>query len=125
MVHGVIKLDLGGKERIAQFNQYALIHAASILKCDPLEIPIVLEKLTKTNMARVLNILVFSAIMGYNEKEADYENDVTLKEVATWVHDCDANSLIPLWNAFLEASQMSDVLSKQVKDIPDDTEKKK
>jgi hypothetical protein len=125
MVHGIIKLELGGKQRVAQFNQYALIHAATILKCDPLEIPFFLEKMIKTNMARVLNILVFSAIMGYNEKEADYDNDVTLKEVAGWIHDCDANTLTPLWASFLEASQMSDVLSKQVKDISEDSEKKK
>lgn len=126
MVHGIIKLELGGKTRVAQFNQYALIHAATILKCDPLEIPLALQKLIKTNMARVLNILVYSAIMGYNEREADYDNDVTLKEVAEWIHNCDANTLTPLWEAFLEASQMSDVLAKQVKDTSEtDTEKKK
>jgi len=125
MMHGIIKLELGGKERIAQFNQYSLIHAATILKCDPLEIPVALEKMIKTNMARELNILVFSGIMGYNEKEADYDNDVSLKDVATWVHDCDANSLTPLWESFLQASQMSDVLAKQVKDIPAYSEKKK
>lgn len=125
MVHGIIKLQLGGAERIAQFNQYSLIHAATILKCDPLEIPIALERLTKTNMARVLNILVFSGIMGYNEKEANYDDDVTMKDVATWVHDCDANSLTPLWSSFLEASQMSDALNKQIKDLKEDGEKKK
>lgn len=121
----IVKIKLGDKERILKFNQYCLINIATVLKCDPLQIAIPLNKLVQKNIIRALVILTWGALMGYNEEIADYDNDVELKDIAGWIQDADLDNFMPLWEAFKSASGISDVLAKQSETLEENDEKKK
>lgn len=125
MQHGIVKINLGGKERILKFNSYCLINIATILKCDPLKITEKLNVLVQNNIPRAINVLTWASIMGYKEEIAEYDDDVSIQEVAVWVQASDINEFMSVWDAFKDASGISDALAKIPNNKTSYEEKKK
>lgn len=126
MQHGVIKVQLGGEEQILKFNNYFFVEVATILGCDPIAINEAITKIAMVKPMRAITIITFAAMSAYQEEIANYAWEIDLPTVAKWVGESNENEFTSVFEAFKDATGISDVLAKQtVTPSKTDTEKKK
>jgi hypothetical protein len=105
-MNGIIKLELGGKERVLRFNNYSAIELSKILYTDELatnpdmnDISNRIMELNAKNHYLLMKTLIYSGILG-NDFVVGFKETVTSEEVGEWIGDLKADALLLVWEAF-------------------------
>lgn len=107
-----IKIELGGKERIIRFNQYANIELYKLLFDNGFESPdmsLLLDKcndMIKQNYMLFYKALIYSGIVGNDYASNLFKPSSSIEEVGEWVGQMSQEELteffMKVWNTFFE-----------------------
>jgi hypothetical protein len=107
-----IKIELGGKERIIRFNQYANIELYKLLFDNGFESPdmsLLLDKcndMIKQNYMLFYKALIYSGIVGNDYASNLFKPSASIEEVGEWVGQMSQEELteffMKVWNTFFE-----------------------
>lgn len=125
MVHGIVKITLGGQERIVEFNNYFFVEIAKIINCDPINIVEGVKEVAMVKPMRAIAFITYAGILAHFERIADYTHTITLPTITSWMADCDDSEFETVWKMFVEATGIGEVLTKQTANVKEDASKKK
>lgn len=126
-MNGIIKLELGGKERILRFNNYSSIELSKILYSDDMSNPDMndishrIMEVNAKNHYLLMKTLIYAGILG-NDFVVGFKETVTSQEVGEWIGELKAEDLLKVWEAFW--SSMGVNLPKQEEEETTVEEKK-
>lgn len=110
-MHGIIKIELGGQERVLRFNNFSREVIANMIlksedgfsaKPDPSEYLKRISELNQKSNLLLLKVLIYGGIVG-NDYVTSFNESVTIEEVGEWVADAPEDKLLDVWTAFLES----------------------
>jgi hypothetical protein len=130
-----IKIELGGKERIIRFNQYANIELYKLLFDNGFESPdmsLLLDKcnnMIKQNYMLFYKALIYSGIVGNDYASNLFKPSASIEEVGEWVGQMSQEELteffMKVWNTFFEEMGVNLEKIKELEAEDTTTEKKK
>lgn len=130
-----IKIELGGKDRLIRFNQYANIELYKLLFDDGFASPdmsLLLDKcndMIKQNYMLFYKALIYSGIVGNDYSSNLFKPSATLEEVGEWVGQMNQQELtdffVKVWNTFFEEMGVNLEKIREVEAIESGEEKKK
>jgi hypothetical protein len=102
---GIIKLSIGGKERVLRFNNFSAIELAKIIykgeqanfETDDLLKRIM--KLNEKNHFLLVKTLIYAGIIG-NDYVVGFEESVTVEQVGEWIADISEADIYSVWQTF-------------------------
>ena len=112
-MNGIVKVNLGGKDRFLRFNNFANTEIAKVLyeskmadteSKDP-EMPNffnAIMELNRKNHYLLIKVLVYSGIIG-NDYVVGFNESVTMEEVGEWIGDAHPDEIVKVWEAFMPA----------------------
>lgn len=107
-MNGIVKISIGGQERILRFNNFATLEMAKVIfnsstaKPDGDFLERLLE-LNKKNHFLLIKVLVYSGIIG-NDYVVGFSESVTIEEVGEWVSMMNDSELTKIWEVFWEST---------------------
>ena len=108
-MNGIIKLELGGKERVLRFNTFSAIEIRKVLFPEDsekdYEIDQVTEKLLQLNAKNhflLIKLLIYAGIIG-NDFVVGFTESTTIEEVGEWVSTMSKTDLVKVWDCFWDA----------------------
>ncbi|WP_343692763.1 hypothetical protein [Chitinophaga sp.] len=120
MSSGIIELELGGKARTLRFNNWQKEALGKIVGTDPLEAgQLISSKLNESPLLVVCDLVYTGLIGNYRVQMKDL--DFTRQDVAEWIGDADNAILGKVFDAWLDASGLRQILPEQ----PDTEDSKK
>lgn len=125
MVHGIVKITLGGEERIVEFNNYFFVEAAQVLNCDPIKIVEAVKEIAMKKPMRAIAIITYAGIIAHLEAKANYTHGIELATVTGWMAECNDNDFATVWEMFVQATGIGEVLAKQTANVKEEDVKKK
>jgi hypothetical protein len=130
-----IKIELGGKDRLIRFNQYANIELYKLLFDDGFASPdmsLLLDKcndMIKQNYMLFYKALIYSGIVGNDYSSNLFKPSATLEEVGEWVGQMNQQELtdffVKVWNTFFEEMGVNLEKIREVEASESGEEKKK
>ena len=124
-MQGITRINLGGKERVLRFNNFANIEIAKVLfnsETAKPDLPNFLDALFKLNAKNhylLLKMLIYSGIIG-NDYVVGFQESVTIEEVGEWVADLKPEDSSKVWESFIDASGLT-LKQDEDKEKEDDT----
>ena len=109
-MNGIVRVQLGGQERVLRFNNFANIEIAKVLfqsetaKPDLPKFLDALFALNSKNHFLLLKMLVYAGLIG-NDYVVGFSESATSEEVGEWVADASPDVLAKVWESFLFTSQ--------------------
>jgi hypothetical protein len=102
---GIIKLSIGGKDRVLRFNNFSAIELAKIIykgeqanfETDDLLKRIM--KLNEKNHFLLVKTLIYAGIIG-NDYVVGFEESVTVEQVGEWIADISEGDIYSVWQTF-------------------------
>lgn len=102
---GIIKLNIGGKERTLRFNNFSAIELAKIIyngeqanfETDDLLNRIM--KLNEENHYLLIKTLVYAGLIG-NDYVVGFTKTATAEQVGEWISELSADEIYSVWNTF-------------------------
>lgn len=102
---GIIKLNIGGKERTLRFNNFSAIELAKIIyngeqanfETDDLLNRIM--KLNEENHYLLIKTLVYAGLIG-NDYVVGFTKTATAEHVGEWISELSADEIYSVWNTF-------------------------
>lgn len=102
---GIIKLNIGGKERTLRFNNFSAIELAKIIyngeqanfETDDLLNRIM--KLNEENHYLLIKTLVYAGLIG-NDYVVGFTKTATAEQVGEWISELNADEIYSVWNTF-------------------------
>src|SRR5690606_33063566 len=128
-MNGIVRVQLGGQERVLRFNNFANIEIAKVLfnsETAKPDLPNFLDALFALNQKNhylLLKMLVYAGIIG-NDYVVGFNESVTIEQVGEWVADLSAQDSNKIWDSFVEASGLSLATDKEKEETEIDTKKK-
>jgi len=123
-MNGIIKLELGGKQRVLRFNTFSAIEIRKVLFPKDSEkdykIDEVTEKLLQLNAKNhflLIKLLIYSGIIG-NDFVVGFTESTTIEEVGEWVSTMSKNDLVRVWDCFWDAKGFN--IPKEETEIQED-----
>ena len=130
-----IKIELGGKERIIRFNQYANIELYKLLFENGFASPdmsLLLDKcneMINQNHMLFYKALIYSGIVGNDYASNLFKPTATIEEVGEWVGQMSQEELtdffMKVWNTFFEEMGVNLERLKELDAEEDTTAEKK
>ena len=130
-----ILIELGGKERVIRFNQYANIELYKLLFDDGFKNPdmnLLLDKcndMIKQNYMLFYKALIYSGIVGNDYASNLFKPSATIEEVGEWVGQMSQEELrdffMKVWNTFFEEMGVNLEKIKELESEDSEDEKKK
>lgn len=102
---GIIKLNIGGKERTLRFNNFSAIELAKIIyngeqanfETDDLLNRIM--KLNEENHYLLVKTLIYAGLIG-NDYVVGFTKTATAEQVGEWISELNADEIYSVWNTF-------------------------
>lgn len=129
-MNGIVRVQLGGQERVLRFNNFANIEIAKVLfqsetaKPDLPKFLDALFALNSKNHFLLLKMLVYAGLIG-NDYVVGFQESATPEQVGEWIADAHPDVLSKVWESFLEASGMTLTPEKEKDNEAAHTAKKK
>jgi hypothetical protein len=127
---GIIKLSIGGKERILRFNNFSAIELAKIIykgeqanfETDDLLKRIM--KLNEKNHFLLIKTLIYAGIIG-NDYVVGFEESVTVEQVGEWIADIGEEDIYSVWQTFWTSMGVDLPAIKEMESTTDSVAEKK
>lgn len=128
-MHTVIRLELQGNEHFFHFNNYAQVELMKWTekKDDIVEATQSLNSIIEQNFLLGMSVIVYCGLIGYQYSKFNLKHNYTLEFVSEQVGNVDMNEWAPIWDAYKDATGMSQFIQEQAKknkDIPKSPKKK-
>lgn len=107
-MNGIVRVQLGGQERVLRFNMFSLTEMHKSLFDTPvssMDIGKIMEEvldISKSNEFLFTKLLVYTGILG-NDYVVGFKKTVTPEQVAEWLMTPGEYNLQGLWDAFFES----------------------
>lgn len=113
-------IHIGGQDREACINIYALTFLGEALGCDPLVCAVEINKIAAIKPYRALGLIVYAALCGALEAKAVFIHDITLPKVMEWIGNPEpTDTYDTIWQMFKDALEIPSASEQQVKDYED------
>jgi hypothetical protein len=102
---GIIKLSIGGKERVLRFNNFSAIELAKIIykgeqaNFETEDLLNRIMKLNEKNHFLLVKTLIYAGIIG-NDYVVGFEESVTVEQVGEWIADINEGDIYSVWQTF-------------------------
>jgi hypothetical protein len=102
---GIIKLSIGGKERVLRFNNFSAIELAKIIykgeqaNFETEDLLNRIMKLNEKNHFLLVKTLIYAGIIG-NDYVVGFEESVTVEQVGEWIAEIGEEDIYSVWQTF-------------------------
>jgi hypothetical protein len=102
---GIIKLSIGGKDRVLRFNNFSAIELAKIIykgeqaNFETEDLLNRIMKLNEKNHFLLVKTLIYAGIIG-NDYVVGFEESVTVEQVGEWIADINEGDIYSVWQTF-------------------------
>jgi hypothetical protein len=127
---GIIKLSIGGKERVLRFNNFSAIELAKIIykgEQANFETDDLLKRimnLNEKNHFLLVKTLIYAGIIG-NDYVVGFEESVTVEQVGEWIADISEGDIYSVWQTFWTSMGVDLPAIKELESGSDPVEEKK
>lgn len=87
---GITTVKLGGEDRVIDLNLHCMFFLMKELSCGLNELEIKVLEQVAENPLRGIGYIVYCGIKGHKEAEAEFNHNITLKEVMQWIGKSEA-----------------------------------
>jgi len=116
---GSFEVELGGKTRRLQFNNYAhaelskLIFQRGFVAKNPADLVDRLSEMAEENIALLVKAILYAGIIGYDYQQG-FTKSITQQEIGVLVGEVDSETLEKMWDVFLDAMgvNLKDLVSR-------------
>jgi hypothetical protein len=102
---GIMKLSIGGKDRVLRFNNFSAIELAKIIykgeqaNFETEDLLNRIMKLNEKNHFLLVKTLIYAGIIG-NDYVVGFEESVTVEEVGEWIAEISEGDIYSVWQTF-------------------------
>ena len=102
---GIMKLNIGGKERVLRFNNFSAIELAKIIykgeqaNFETEDLLNRIMKLNEKNHFLLVKTLIYAGIIG-NDYVVGFEESVTVEQVGEWIAEIGEEDIYSVWQTF-------------------------
>jgi hypothetical protein len=127
---GIIKLNLGGKDRVLRFNNYSAIELAKIIfkgeqsNFDTDELLDRIMKLNEKNHFLLIKTLIYAGIIG-NDYVVGFEESTTVEQVGEWIAEISESDIYSVWQTFWTSMGIDLPAIKELESTTDSVAEKK
>jgi len=114
-MHTVIRLEIKGEEYFFHFNNYAQVELMKWTekKDDIVEATQSLNSIIEQNFLLGMSVIVYCGLIGYQYSKFNLKHGYTLEWVSEQVGNVDMNEWSPIWEAYKDATGMSQFITEQ------------
>lgn len=114
-MHTVIRLEIKGEEHFFHFNNYAQVELMKWTekKDDLVEATTSLNAIIEQNFLLGMSVIVYCGLIGYQYSKFNLKHSYTIESVAETVANVDMNEWTPIWEAYKDATGMSQFIQEQ------------
>jgi hypothetical protein len=127
---GIMKLSIGGVDRVLRFNNYSAIELAKIIykgeqvDFDTEDLLSRIMKLNEKNHFLLVKTLIYAGIIG-NDYVVGFEETVTVEQVGEWIADISEADIYTVWQTFWSSMGVNLPEIKELESKPDSVAEKK
>ena len=127
---GIIKLSIGGKERVLRFNNFSAIELAKIIykgeqaNFETEDLLNRIMKLNEKNHFLLVKTLIYAGIIG-NDYVVGFEESVTVEQVGEWIADISEQDIYSVWQTFWTSMGVDLPAIKELESVSDPVLEKK
>lgn len=102
---GIMKLNIGGKERTLRFNNFSAIELAKIIyngeqaNFETEDLLNRIMKLNEENHYLLVKTLIYAGLIG-NDYVVGFTKTATAEQVGEWISELSADEIYSVWNTF-------------------------
>jgi hypothetical protein len=102
---GIMKLSIGGKDRVLRFNNFSAIELAKIIykgenaNFETEDLLNRIMKLNEKNHFLLVKTLIYAGIIG-NDYVVGFEETVTVEQVGEWIAEIGEEDIYSVWQTF-------------------------
>lgn len=114
-MHTIIRLEIKGEEHFFHFNNYAQVELMKWTekKDDLVEATQSLNSIIEQNFLLGMSVIVYCGLIGYQYSKFNLKHSYTIESVAETVANVDMNEWTPIWEAYKDATGMSQFIQEQ------------
>jgi hypothetical protein len=127
---GIIKLSIGGKDRVLRFNNFSAIELAKIIykgeqaNFETEDLLNRIMKLNEKNHFLLVKTLIYAGIIG-NDYVVGFEESVTVEQVGEWIADISEQDIYSVWQTFWTSMGVDLPAIKELESVIDPVVEKK
>jgi hypothetical protein len=127
---GIMKLSIGGKERVLRFNNFSAIELAKIIykgeqaNFETEDLLNRIMKLNEKNHFLLVKTLIYAGIIG-NDYVVGFEESVTVEQVGEWIAEISEQDIYSVWQTFWTSMGVDLPAVKELESNEDSIEEKK
>jgi hypothetical protein len=127
---GIMKLSIGGKERVLRFNNFSAIELAKIIykgeqaNFETEDLLNRIMKLNEKNHFLLVKTLIYAGIIG-NDYVVGFEESVTVEQVGDWIAEISEEDIYSVWQTFWTSMGVDLPAVKELESTEDSLEEKK
>ena len=127
---GIMKLSIGGKERVLRFNNFSAIELAKIIykgekaNFETEDLLNRIMKLNEKNHFLLVKTLIYAGIIG-NDYVVGFEDSVTVEQVGEWIAEISEQDIYSVWQTFWTSMGVDLPAVKELESAEDSLEEKK
>jgi hypothetical protein len=102
---GIMKLSIGGKDRVLRFNNFSAIELAKIIykgeqaNFETEDLLNRIMKLNEKNHFLLVKTLIYAGIIG-NDYVVGFDESVTVEQVGEWIAEISEEEIYSVWQTF-------------------------
>ena len=127
---GIMKLSIGGKDRVLRFNNFSAIELAKIIykgeqaNFETEDLLNRIMKLNEKNHFLLVKTLIYAGIIG-NDYVVGFEESVTVEQVGEWIAEISEQDIYSVWQTFWTSMGVDLPAVKELESNEDSIEEKK
>jgi hypothetical protein len=127
---GIMKLSIGGKDRVLRFNNFSAIELAKIIykgeqaNFETEDLLNRIMKLNEKNHFLLVKTLIYAGIIG-NDYVVGFEESVTVEQVGEWIAEISEEDIYSVWQTFWTSMGVDLPAVKELESNEDSIEEKK
>ena len=127
---GIMKLNIGGKERVLRFNNFSAIELAKIIykgeqaNFETEDLLNQIMKLNEKNHFLLVKTLIYAGIIG-NDYVVGFDESVTVEQVGEWIAEIGEEDIYSVWQTFWTSMGVDLPAVKELESTEDSIEEKK
>jgi hypothetical protein len=127
---GIMKLSIGGKDRVLRFNNFSAIELAKIIykgeqaNFETEDLLNRIMKLNEKNHFLLVKTLIYAGIIG-NDYVVGFEESVTVEQVGEWIAEISEEDIYSVWQTFWTSMGVDLPAVKEMESTEDSLEEKK
>jgi hypothetical protein len=127
---GIMKLSIGGKERVLRFNNFSAIELAKIIykgeqaNFETEDLLNRIMKLNEKNHFLLVKTLIYAGIIG-NDYVVGFDESVTVEQVGEWIAEISEEDIYSVWQTFWTSMGVDLPAVKEMESTEDSLEEKK